>query len=59
MMRGVVPDLAPRVIVADSLYDFDRNLFGIDQMTEEEIKTHAMTVAQKVVGGLLDPSVSR
>ena len=56
MMRGLIPGLAPRVIVADSLYDFDRSLFGIDQMTEEEIKTHAMTVAQKVVGGLLDPA---
>jgi len=58
MMRGVIPDLAPRVIVADSLYDFDRNLFGIDQMTEEEIKTHAMTVAQKVVEGLSDAGLS-
>jgi uncharacterized metal-binding protein len=58
MMRGLIPGLAPRVIVADSLYDFDRSLFGIDQMTEDEIKTHAMTVAQKVVGGLLD-SASR
>ncbi len=52
MMTGVIPGLAPRVIVADSLYDFDRNLFSIDQMTDEEIRTHAMTVAQKVVGGL-------
>lgn len=52
MMKGVIPGLAPRVIVADSLYDFDRNLFGIDQMTEEQIKTHALTVAQKVVSGL-------
>jgi uncharacterized metal-binding protein len=52
MMKGVIPGLVPRAIVADNLYDFDRNLFGIDQMTEEEIKTHAMTVAQKIVGGL-------
>jgi hypothetical protein len=56
MMRGIIPGLAPRVIVADSLYDFDRSLFGIDQMTEEEIKTHAMTVAQEVVAGLMDPA---
>ena len=56
MMKGVIPDLAPRVIVADSLCDFDRSLFGIDQMTGEEIKTHAMTVAQKVLGRLTDPA---
>jgi hypothetical protein len=52
MMKGVIPGLAPRVIVADGLYDFDRSLFGIDQMPEEEIKTHATVVAQKVVEGL-------
>ncbi len=52
MMEGVIPGLAPQVIVADSLYDFDRSLFGIDQMTDGEIKTHAMTVAQKVLEGL-------
>ena len=33
----------------DSLIEFDRNLFGIDQMSEEEIKAHALTVARKVV----------
>jgi hypothetical protein len=49
MMKGLIPGLAPRAIIADSLYDFDRSLFGIDQMTEEEIKTHATTVAQKIV----------
>lgn len=49
MMKGVVPGLTPRVILADQLYDFNRNLFGINDMTEEEIKTHAQTVAQKVV----------
>jgi hypothetical protein len=54
MMKGVIPGLAPRVVITDSLYDFDRNLFGIDQMTEEEIKTHATTVAQKVVAELED-----
>jgi uncharacterized metal-binding protein len=54
MMKGVVPDLNPQVIAVDSLYDFDRSLFGIDQMAEEEIRAHAMTVAQKIVGGLRD-----
>ncbi len=54
MMEGVIPGLAPKVIIADSLYDFDRNLFGIDQMDEEEIKSHAMTVAKKIVRELQD-----
>lgn len=52
MMRGAIPGLNPRIIIADDLIEFDRNLFGIDQMPEEEIKAHALTVAQKVVKGL-------
>ena len=53
MMKAVIPDLTPRVIVADQLYEFDRNLFGINEMTEEEIKSHAQTVAQKVIEELM------
>jgi uncharacterized metal-binding protein len=58
MMEGVISGLAPQVIIADNLYDFDRNLFSIDQMGEEEIKVHAMTVAKKVMRELQD-SASR
>jgi uncharacterized metal-binding protein len=49
MMKGVIPDLKPEVIIADALYDFDRSLFGIDQMPEGQIKVHAEEVARKVM----------
>jgi len=49
MMNGVISDLEPEVIVADGLYEFDRSLFGVDEMTEDEIKTHAQEVAKKIV----------
>ncbi len=49
MMKAVIPDLKPEVIVADTLYDFDRSLFGIDQMPETQIKVHAEEVAKKVL----------
>ncbi len=52
MMKGVISELEPEVIVADKLYDFDRSLFGIDEMSEEEIKTHSQDVAKKIVAGL-------
>lgn len=48
MMQGVIPDLEPEVIIADKLYDFDRSLFGIDEMPAVEIEAHARMVAQKV-----------
>ncbi len=48
MMRGVIPELQPDVVIADRLYDFDRSLFGIDQMPEAEISAHAREVARAV-----------
>lgn len=48
MMKGVIEDLEPEIIIADKLYDFDRNLFGIEEMPPEEILVHAQTVARKI-----------
>ena len=49
MMKGVTPELKPEVIIADNLYDFDRSLFGIDEMPEARIKGRAEEVARKVL----------
>jgi uncharacterized metal-binding protein len=52
MMKGVVPDLKPEVVIADKLYDFDRNLFGIDEMSETELNEHAREVATVIAARL-------
>jgi uncharacterized metal-binding protein len=52
MMNGVIEGLEPEVIIADRFYDFDRNLFGIEEMPPEEIRAHARTVAQKIADTL-------
>lgn len=48
MMSGVIEGLSPDVIIADRLYDFDQNLFGVEEMPPEEIQVHARTVAQNI-----------
>lgn len=48
MMNGVIEGLEPEVIIADRLYDFDRKLFGVEEMSTEEIQSHASTVAEKI-----------
>lgn len=48
MMVGVIEGLEPELVNADRLYDFDRKLFGIDEMAPEEIQAHARTVAGKI-----------
>jgi len=52
MMHGVIDGLAPDVIMADRLYDFDRRLFGIEEMPPEQIRVHAQTVARKIADTL-------
>ena len=48
MMAGVIKGLEPEVIIADRLYNFNRSLFGVEEMPPEEIQAHARTVAQKI-----------
>ena len=52
MMKGAIPNLQPEIIIADGLYDFDRSLFGIDEMPEGEIKSLAEKVAKVVAASL-------
>jgi uncharacterized metal-binding protein len=52
MMQGVLGELAPEVFIASALCDFDAGLFGIEEMPEEEIKTLARTVAERVAARL-------
>ena len=52
MMSGAVEGLSPEVINADRLYDFDRTLFGIEEMPAEQIDAHARSVAQKIADTL-------
>ena len=49
MMKGVIKELQPEVIIADKLYDFNRNLFGINEMSEDEINTHSQEAAKKIL----------
>jgi len=48
MMAGVIPGLTPEVVNVSKLYEFDRSLFGIEEMAPEEIRVHARTAAEKV-----------
>jgi uncharacterized metal-binding protein len=52
MMSGVIEGLTPEVVIADRMYDFDRSLFGIDELPPEEIRDHARTVARKIAATL-------
>jgi uncharacterized metal-binding protein len=52
MMKGVVPNLEPEVIIADLLYECDPKLFGIEEMPESELNEHARVVAKTIAARL-------
>ncbi len=37
MMRSVIPDLAAEVILVDKYYSFEKNLFAINDVSEDEL----------------------
>jgi len=48
MMKGVIEELNPEVIIVDRLYDFDKKLFGINEVTEQQLKDYSQEAANKI-----------
>lgn len=48
MMEGVLVEFNPEVSIADSLYDIDGDLFGIEELPEEQINAYAENVAIQI-----------
>lgn len=49
MMNGVIENLNAEIIVVDRLYDFDKRLFSINDVTDYQIKEYALTAANKII----------
>lgn len=49
MMNGVINDLNPEIVLVDKYYRFDKNLFGIDEVSENEIKQFADQATEKIM----------
>jgi len=52
MIKGVVNDVNPEIIITDELFSFDSNLFGLDEMSDKDIKANALEVAKKIAAKL-------
>jgi len=53
MMKGVLPEINPLVINADNLHDVDLP-FGIDEVSDEEFRALAKTVAEVIKEKYID-----
>ena len=49
LTKGAFPNLTPEVVFIDRLFEYDPDLFGVDEMPEAEINENAQGVAAKVV----------
>ena len=52
MLNGVIPGLQSEVIGVDRLCDFDKRLFGMDEMASAEIDALAQGVAEQLAARL-------
>jgi uncharacterized metal-binding protein len=49
LTKGAFPDLKPQVVFTDKLFEYDQNLFGVNEMDDAEISANARKVADQVV----------
>lgn len=49
LLKAAIPTMKANSLIADEMYDFNRSLYGIDEMEDENIKIHAYQVAEKIV----------
>lgn len=48
MMKGVIYGLDPEIIIVDRLYKFNKIHFGINEVSEQQIKEYAQIAATKI-----------
>lgn len=48
MMKGVIPDLNPEIVLVDKFYNFNVNLFAINDATEEELVKYSEEAAVNI-----------
>lgn len=49
MMKGVIPGLQPEVILVDKYYNFDENLFSINDATEEQLIKFSSEALENII----------
>jgi uncharacterized metal-binding protein len=49
LTRGAFPDLEPKVVFTNQLYECDPNLFGVDEMVDSQISANARKAAEQIV----------
>ncbi|MFA6110483.1 MAG: putative zinc-binding protein [Candidatus Latescibacterota bacterium] len=48
MMKGVIPDLETEVIIVDKYYNFNKNLFAINEVTEDELIKYSIEATDNI-----------
>lgn len=53
LAKAAFPDLKPDVVFTDRLFEYDQDLFGVNEMDDAQINANARKVADQVVEKLL------
>ncbi len=49
LLKGALPEVRPVVVFTNELFDSDPVPFGVEEVSEEELRGYARTVAEKVL----------
>ena len=49
LTKGAFPDLEPQTVFTDRLFEYDQDLFGVDEVPDSQISANAGKVAEQVV----------
>lgn len=49
LAKAAFPDLNPEVVFTDRLFEYDQDLFGVNEMDDAQVNANARKVADKVV----------
>ncbi len=49
MMRAVIPDLKPEIIFVDKYYEFDKKLFALNDVSENELAIFSEQATKKII----------
>lgn len=51
LLKAAFPDVKPTVVFTDGLFELENPAFGVNEIPEAEIKTHARLVAEQILAG--------
>jgi uncharacterized metal-binding protein len=58
LLKGAMPNVNPTVIITDRLIELEPEIFGVDEMSDADIKAHARAAADHIIKTAIDQTLA-